>query len=344
MSNEVVVTGASGWIGAHTSRVLHRLGWTVIGVSRTPRAAHEKYPRWRWIGTGVELDRAVERAGRVIDVGPRNAWAGELVADVPSGRLALTERIVGVLSCSGVQDPVLVTLGGCPVRGGGGEPVLGGLDAAREETIRAALGARVVIIRTGLVLGVDGGVFPLLRRPFDHGHGVVLGSGSQWLPWIHLTDIVGLLVEAMADAAYSGSITSVAPRPARYVELARAVGDVLGVPWEVRMPEDQVLREFGQDAELLLRGLRMCPDEALARAFSFAHPHIGGAVEDLLAGPPARGRPPTNHSEPGCREIPCSTTTPHATGRGQQVAALVTSRSAPGPAPSNPTTRRTWIA
>lgn len=336
MSNEVVVTSADGWIGAHTSRVLHRLGWEVVGVSCTPRAAQEQHPRWRWIGTGVELDRAVERAGRVLDLGPPNPWgpsvATELVTAARLDRLELTARIVGALSYSGVQERALVTLGGCPTRGADGLPFLGGLDAAREEAT-VALGARVVTMRTGLVLGIDGGVFPLLRQPFDSGHGLVLGSGTQWLPWIHLTDIVGLLVEAIADAAYSGSMTIVAPRPAQYVELARAMGDVLGVPWQARMPEGQVLQQFGQDAEPLLHGLRLAPDEALARNYSFAHPDIGGAVEDLLAGPPARGHPPPDHSEPGFREVPCSTTTPHAT---------VAARSAPDPVSSNPMTGRTW--
>jgi len=64
MTDQVVVTGANGWIGGHVGRVLHRLGWDVVGVSRTPGPASETHPRWRWIGVDDELERAVAEAGR----------------------------------------------------------------------------------------------------------------------------------------------------------------------------------------------------------------------------------------------------------------------------------------
>jgi uncharacterized protein len=304
MSNEIVVTGASGWLGAHTSRVLSRLGWDVVGVSDNPLAARAGRPRWRWIGTETELESTVERVGRVLDLGVQSREP----TDGRAARAEVTRRVVRALSRSAVDDPVLIRAGGCCVDRDERELGEGPADLVAPR-------ARVAIMRIGLVLGADGGVFPSMRRPFDEGHGVLLGSGRQWLPWIHLTDAVGLLVEAISDPAFVGSVNVVAPEAARYVDLARATGDVLGVPWETRVPEDQAVRMFGEASELLLHNHRLAPPTTLPCLFCFAHPDITSAVEDILHGPRHAGVLSSPHmSAPSRREIPCSVTTPDATG------------------------------
>jgi uncharacterized protein len=301
MSNQVVVTGANGWIGGHACRVLHRLGWDVVGVSRTPGPAREAHPRWRWIGVGDELEQAVTEAGRVLNLAGRNAfeqpWTAEFVDAMRSSRIGTTERIVDALARTRAVDPVLVSASGYPVCGDGGERelddelpasrelVLGDIDAEWEAVAARAAGgpARVAIMRIGLVLGADGGGFPVLRRPFDAGHGVVLGSGRQWLPWIHLVDVVGLLVEALTDPAYRGVVNAVAPQPARHADLSRAIGEARGVPWQDRVPAERVAEALGGASELLLHSHRLVPARALAHGFDFAHPEITGAVRDIVA-------------------------------------------------------------
>ncbi len=301
MSNHVVVTGANGWIGGHVCRVLHRLGWEVVGVSRTPGSAREEHPQWRWIGVGDELEDAVTDAGRVLNLAGRNAfeqrWTEEFVDAMRSSRIDTTARIVDALARTRTVEPVLVSASGYPVCGDGGEQeldddlpasrelVLGDVDAEWEAVATRAAGgpARVAIMRIGLVLGADGGGFPVLRQPFDAGHGVVLGSGRQWLPWIHLVDMVGLLVEALTDPVYRGVINAVAPLPARHEELARAIGEALGVPWQTRVPPDLVVETLGGASELLLHSHRLVPTKALEIGFDFAHPDITGAVENIVA-------------------------------------------------------------
>jgi uncharacterized protein (TIGR01777 family) len=302
MSNQVVVTGANGWIGGHACRVLRRLGWDVIGVSRTPAAALAEHPQWRWIGVDDdELEQAVIEAGRVLNLAGRNAfeqpWTTDFVDAMRSSRIGITTRIVEALARTRNVDPSLVSASGYPVCGDGGERelddsvpashelVLGDIDAEWEAVAARAAGgpARVAIMRIGLVLGADGGGFPVLRQPFDAGHGVVLGSGRQWLPWIHLVDVVGLLVEALTDSGYRGVVNAVAPQPARHAELAQAMGEALGVPWQTRVSVDQVVQALGGASELVLHSHRLVPSKALARGFHFAHPDITGAVEYIVA-------------------------------------------------------------
>ncbi|MDF2975934.1 MAG: hypothetical protein K0S40_662 [Actinomycetospora sp.] len=301
MSNQIVVTGAAGWIGGHVCRVLRRLGWDVVGVSRSPEVAREKHPDRPWIGIGSELETAVQHAGRVLDLAGRNAfeqpWTSDFVEALRSSRIDPTVRIVDALARTRVRDPVLITASGYPACGDGGdreladdaparhELVLGSIDAEREDAaLRAADRIRVAVMRIGLVLGPDGGAFPALRRPFDAGRGVVLGSGRQWVPWIHLLDVVALLTEVLADPGYRGVVNAVAPQPARHVDLARALGEVLGVSWQHHVPAARVARTWGGASELLLHSHRLVPARALELGFAFAQPDLGGAVKDIVAG------------------------------------------------------------
>ena len=302
MAREIVVTGANGWIGGYVGEALDRSGWSVTGVSRTPEQARARRPDWTWIGTGPELEAAVTRAGAVLNLAGRHPfeqrWTPEYVELMRSSRVDTTRRIVEALAASRAPDRFLVSGSGYPVYGDAGEAVLteeapispsAEIDAVDAEWEAAAEparddGCRVVILRTGLTLGNDGGAFPVLRQPFDAGAGVVLGTGSQWVPWIHLEDTVRLITATVEDPAWSGPVNLVAPEPARHVELAEALGQALGVPCETVVPAEQVTGMLGGAACLLLASQRMVPSKALAAGFSFVHPGITAAVKDLVAG------------------------------------------------------------
>lgn len=300
MDREIVVTGANGWIGGYVGRELAGRGWSVTGVSRNPEAARERRPGWSWIGTGPELDRAIVRAGTVLNLAGRHAfeqpWTPEYVEILRSSRLEITRRVVAALGESPVAKRLLVSASGYPVYGDAGEHpltedaavsrelVLGAVDADWEEAAAPAgrTGARLAVLRIGLVLGADGGAFPVLRGPFDGGAGVVLGTGEQWVPWIHVEDATRLIADVVADPVYRGPVNVVAPQPARHAELAAALAGALGVPCETAVPAEQVRAMLGGASELVLAGQRMVPARALAAGFTFRHPEVGGAVKDIV--------------------------------------------------------------
>jgi uncharacterized protein (TIGR01777 family) len=302
MAREIVVTGGNGWLGGYAGDVLHRHGWAVTGVSRTPERARERRPEWTWIGTGPELEEAVSRAGAVLNLAGRHPfeqrWSPEYVELMRSSRVETTRRIVGALAGSNGADRLLVSGSGYPVYGDAGEEVLtedapvardkviDAVDAEWEDAAAPALdcGCRLVVLRTGLTLGNDGGAFPVLRQPFEAGAGVVLGTGRQWVPWIHLDDAVRMIVATVEDPVWSGPVNVVAPEPARHAELAEAMAQALGVPCETVVPAEAVTDMLGGAADLLLASQRMVPAKALAAGFDFRHPTIGPAVKDLLAG------------------------------------------------------------
>ncbi len=300
MGREIVITGANGWIGGHVGRLLTERGWSVTGVSRTPEAARARRSGWAWIGTGPELEEAVSRSGVVLNLAGRHAfeqpWTPEYVALLRSSRVDITHRVVAALSLSPVHTRLLVSASGYPVYGDAGEAsldenapvsrdlVLGAVDADWEAAAApAADGARLAVLRIGLTLGADGGAFPVLRGPFDAGSGVVLGTGRQWVPWIHVLDAARLIADVVEDPAYCGPVNIVAPQPARHVELAERLAGALAVPCESVVPAEQVRAMLGGASELVLAGQRMVPGRAEAAGFEFRHPEIGGAVKDIVA-------------------------------------------------------------
>lgn len=300
MADNVVVTGANGWIGGKLARRLSAEGWNVTGVSRTPDAARAGLPDIEWVGLDTALEEAVARAGAVVNLAGRHLleqpWDDEFKAAMYDSRIALTERVVKALSTSTAQARVLVNGSGYPVYGDTGDeevseeyPVsrasfLSRLDADWEAAARAAdaAGVRVVLARLGLVFGTDGGAFPVLKQPFDDGMGVVLGTGDQWIPWVHIDDAVAMLAAMLADERWTGPVNAAAPNPVRHADFASALAGVTGKPCEVTVPPPQVTESMGGAAELVLMSSRLIPQRPQSLGFEFRYPEIHGGLHSLL--------------------------------------------------------------
>lgn len=300
MTREIVVTGASGWIGGYAATALQERGWSVTGVSRTPDQARDRRPDLAWIGTGTELDETVTRIGAVLNLCGRHPfeqpWTTDYVGQMRSSRIDTTRRIAAALARSAAPDPLLVSGSGYPVYGDAGERSLpddapvsrglvsGAMDADWEDAAAPAgeTGARLVLLRIGLTLGNDGGAFPVLRQPFDAGAGIVLGSGRQWLPWIHREDTIRLITEIVENSAYRGPVNLVSPEAVRYADFAGALAQRMEIPCDTVVPAEAVAAQLGGAAELLLSSIRMVPRKAADAGFAFVHPTLADAVEDLV--------------------------------------------------------------
>ncbi|MEJ2888720.1 TIGR01777 family oxidoreductase [Actinomycetospora aeridis] len=299
----VVVTGANGWIGARVAAALHAAGHTVTGVSREPAVAADAHPGWSWVGTGDDLDEAVTAAGAVVNLAGRNVfeqrWTPEYVEVMRRSRVDVTRRVVRALARRDGPG-VLVSGSGFTVCGDAGDTelpddvpasrdlVLGDVYADWEEAARGAPPTvRVVVARIGVVLGPAHGAFEFFRRPFAEGRGCVLGAGTQWVPWVHVDDVVGLLVAALGDDRCAGVLNVVAPTPVRHnelaAELAVSTGAVCGVPEAA----DAVRDRLGPAAEMIVTSQRMVPRRALELGYRFHAPDLGAAVAELA--PPIRG-------------------------------------------------------
>lgn len=142
-------------------------------------------------------------------------------------------------------------------------------------------GCRLVKLRTGLVLGKDGGAFPLMKLPFLLGVGGKIGSGRQWMPWIHLHDLVRLVDYCVRFAGISGPVNAVAPNPVTNEEFSSVLGQVYHRPVWLPLPSPLLKLLLGEMSMLLLEGQKVIPETALREGFHFSFPRLEDALRAL---------------------------------------------------------------
>jgi len=155
--------------------------------------------------------------------------------------------------------------------------------AWESEAIEAEkLGLRVVCVRLGIVLGKGGALWQMLR-PFKMGIGGKLGSGRQWMSWIHIKDAVRIIELALQDNTLSGPVNAVAPQPVTNGEFTRVLARVLRRPAFLPLPQFVLRALFGESADLLLHGQKVLPTKALRHGFEFCYPYLEAALRDILS-------------------------------------------------------------
>ena len=146
-----------------------------------------------------------------------------------------------------------------------------------------ALGIRTCYLRTGIVLGKGGGALAKMLPPFKMALGGPIGNGKQWMSWIHMDDIVGLIRYAIEHEAISGAINGTAPEPVTNKEFSKTLGKVLKRPAIFPMPAYLVKLLFGQmGEELLLSGQRVVPEKVSQAGYQFKYANLESALRDIV--------------------------------------------------------------
>jgi uncharacterized protein (TIGR01777 family) len=139
-------------------------------------------------------------------------------------------------------------------------------------------GVRVACLRIGIVLAREGGALPRMVLPFRFGAGGRLGDGRQWFPWIHIDDLVALIVAILDDDGFAGAVNASAPAPVRNADLTRTLGRLLRRPTLLPAPAFALRVALGELADELLGSRRVVPAAAVARGFRFAHADLEEAL------------------------------------------------------------------
>lgn len=295
----ILLTGGTGLIGRALCRHWLQQGHRLTVWSRTPdRVAYLCGEGVRGIGrledyADEPLDAVVNLAGAPIADRP---WTSRRRQLLWASRISLTEQLVAWLATRAQRPQVLLSGSAVGWYGDGGERVLDesqpapGSDfasllcAAWENAAQTAeaLGLRVVLLRTGLVLAAEGGFLRRLLPPFRFGLGGPIGSGRQWMPWIHRQDQVALIDFLLHDAGASGPYNACAPEPVRNHAFSQALGRVLRRPAFMPLPAVLLRLGLGELAELLLGGQRALPRRLLEAGFRFRFNALDAALDDLL--------------------------------------------------------------
>lgn len=288
------MTGASGLIGAQLSAFLNAGGHEVVPVVRSRDARGLYIPLDDPEAVDASLlegfDAVVHLAGAPIADQP---WSEARKQVIRHSRTIPTATLARVLS--ELRRPPSVFLSGSAVgiygesgdqRCDEGAPVgdtfLADVSAEWEAATQPAVdaGIRVVNLRTGFVLSALGGYLRPQWTLFSLGLGGPVGSGRQWVPWIHLDDEIGLIHEALFDDRYVGPLNLVAPGEVRQSDFARTFGRVLSRPAIVPAPGFAIRLAMGRERgeELVLQGQRAAPHQALELGYDFSHPALDGAL------------------------------------------------------------------
>ena len=152
----------------------------------------------------------------------------------------------------------------------------------KEADLAESLGIRLVKLRTGMVLGPNGGALAKLLPPFKAGMGGKLGHGDQWMSWIHLDDLVGIVQHALANQT-SGPVNGTSPNPVTNADFTKALGHAISRPALVPMPAFTLKFMFGEMSEVMLASQRVLPKAAEAAGYSFRYPAIESALANVVA-------------------------------------------------------------
>jgi uncharacterized protein (TIGR01777 family) len=299
---KLIVTGASGFIGTALCRQLLQQGHVLVLFTRgSPRDSASGVRRWlHWTpGTLRDWDAELDGADGVINL------AGEPIADknwsaaqrrrLEKSRVDSTHVLVQACAKAKQKPKFLINASAVGYYGPHGDEIITeeappGTDFLsllcrnwEEEATKAEeLGLRVVRLRTGIVLGPGGGALSKIVPQFKWFVGGPLGSGKQWMSWIHLEDQVRLIIHIVNDSQACGPINATAPNPVQNKQFSRVLGGVLHRPSWLPTPSFMLRIGFGEMADILLTGQRVVPAAAQRLGFEFRYPELRQALEACM--------------------------------------------------------------
>ena len=289
---KVLLTGATGFFGSHLARRLREDGHEPLVVSRRPGAAYDWSPE--------RLQLGVRDADAIVHLAGENLFAKRWTAERKKllrtsriettralARLAAARRPTAFLSASAVGWYGASDDRELDERSPRGSGFLAELCSEWEEAAEEAIeaGVRTAVVRIGVVLGRGGGALSKMMPPFRLGLGGPLGSGRQWVSWIHIDDLCSLFLWLLGHDKCSGVFNATAPQPVTMKDFSSTLGRVLHRPAFLPAPAPILRIALSEVADVLLTGQRVLPRRAQEAGFRFAYPSIEQALRELLGKP-----------------------------------------------------------
>lgn len=314
---KVLISGSTGMIGSALARALRKQGYDVAGLARpltratqatrTPSSGAEaagssQIVRWDPVSGALDpgadgADAIVHLAGASIADGRWTAVRKRLLRD---SRIAATHNLIDELKK--LRRPPRVFIGASAIGFYGdrgdeelsessavGNDFLADLSSQWEAASSRAneFGARVVLLRIGIVLAKNGGALPRMALPFRLGAGGRLGSGKQWMSWVALDELVAIIEYALTTNSLSGPVNAVSPRPVRNADFTKILARVLHRPALFPAPAFALRLALGEMADaLLLSSQKVLPKKLAGLGYHFASPDLEAALRNILSAKP----------------------------------------------------------
>jgi len=304
---KVAITGATGFVGSRLVERLHSEGNQLLVLTRNLSAAQKRFPASTfpnleivaytltdgpWQQALAGCDGVVNLAGESISEG---RWTPQRKQEILNSRQLGTRKLVEAMARANPKPSVLVSASAIGFYGTSetttfdetsppGDDFLAQVCQAWEAEAKkvTATGTRLVILRFGIVLGTGGAIAKMLP-PFKLFAGGTIGSGRQWLSWIHLDDLVNLIVQALTQSDLEGVLNATAPNPVRMAEFCQTLGQVLNRPSWLPVPGFALEALLGDSAVVVLEGQQVLPKRTLTNNFEYQYSQVKQALEAILS-------------------------------------------------------------
>lgn len=294
-----LITGASGFIGSKLVGTLLSRGHSVNYLGRKRSTSLDSRAAFHCWNPGEKpplnsvptVDAIVHLAGEPV----AQRWTREVKQRIYNSRVDATRKLVSAMGELPHKPAVLITASAVGYYGDRGDEVLTEdsapgkdflaqlcVDWEQEATRAQEFGVRVVRVRIGIVLGRDGGALKQMLTPFRLGIGGRLGNGRQWMPWIHVDDVLRLFVFATENSSIEGPVNGSSPEPVTNAEFTRRLAQVLHRPAIFPVPKFALKLALGELANFMLASARVLPEAPTRSGFKFVYPELGTAFERIL--------------------------------------------------------------
>ncbi|MCC5629023.1 TIGR01777 family oxidoreductase [Nostoc sphaeroides] len=304
---KVAITGATGFVGSLLVQRLHAKGHKIVVLTRNTNFAQKVFPSeafpnveivaytpntsGSWQSIIASCDGVVNLAGEPIGEG---RWTPERKQEILNSRKLGTQKIVEAIANANPKPTVLINASAIGYYGTSetatfdetsqsGSDFLAQVCQVWEAEARKVkdAGVRLVILRFGIVLG-NGGALDKMITPFKLFAGGPIGSGRQWFSWIHVEDLVSLILEALTKPEIEGVYNGTAPNPVRMVDLSQTLGEVMNRPSWLPVPGFAIEALLGDGAMVVLEGQQVIPKRTLETGFEYKYPNLQSALTQIL--------------------------------------------------------------
>jgi uncharacterized protein (TIGR01777 family) len=292
----LLIAGGSGFLGTALAKAFRAAGHRVLILTRRPQ--REGDVLWSTKPSDISWRHALERSDALINLAgvsiAGTRWTDERKRALRASRMEATQALISAMASANRAPAVFISSSAVGIYGVHGDEVLTEESPAGNDflaslcrdwetlAIEASSRSRVVLLRSGVVLGRDGGALPQLALPFRLFAGGPVGTGRQYLSWISLADWIGIVQWTLTRNHVSGPLNLTAPAPVTNAEFARTLGRVLGRPSFVPTPAFAVRFAFGELADaLILGGQRVVPTRVTALGYEFKHETLESALRDI---------------------------------------------------------------
>lgn len=283
---QISLSGSTGFIGQMLKSRFTGKGWTIREINRQSfMMPDEEFLLQKIEGS----DAVINLAGAPI----QKRWSEAYKKEIYDSRILTTRKIASAVMKAARKPRIFIS--------GSAIGIYNSVDAHTEESgnfagdfisglcidwemeaMNARDASRVVIFRTGVVLGRDGGALKTMYPPFKMGLGGMIGNGKQAFSWIHITDLADAYIFAIETGSLSGIINAVAPEPTTNGHFSTTLGKVLKQPAVMRIPELALRMIYGEGARALSTGQKVLPQKLLQAGFEFKFPTIEKALVALF--------------------------------------------------------------